>query len=221
MTKPIVYSGSATFENAHADGFLNALDPQAWNVVVPEIWLESYLVTTPEQDDPGAPPATNAAPGDGPPDGGGDVTPPLLDERDKDPPGLNAQRRYGIDGRVQVGWENQLFFEEVVLTGFKYRNVLKTSFKNDLKKNNSFRFDYTQYDCLDTKSEEPANGGVDVDHGFVECQGNPGDEVTIVETKTVRFTEPRFCVDEINAVSAVLIPFMFDSWLHGLVFNNS
>jgi hypothetical protein len=207
MAPPTDYARTATF-NGNVSAFAVKLDPRRWKVNAPEIWRHSYLIETPA----GAAsvtrgPASSLAKSGLDPDRSVDPTP--------DPNGA-ALSAWGPPG-------DGLFFEDVLVAGFRYRNVLRTNYANNASDPAApfVLFQYAQYDCLDTESANRADGGIDVDVGFSECRPdrtNPA-RVKVRIAKQVRFTQPRHCVGELNALASVLVPLTFDSWLHDLVFS--
>jgi len=115
------------------------------------------------------------------------------------------------------------FFENVMVAGIRYRNVLQTSFTDNSKANPAFvRFEYNQHECLNTKGSRLEDGGIDVDNGFSECVEDPKpgspNNLRIRISKTVRFTRPGRFVKEMNDLAHVLVPLTLDAWLHNLVF---
>ena len=206
MKAPTEYARTATFKGV-VSAFSNKLDPRRWSANAPEIWNQSYLIATPAAASVIQGSALSLA------------RSALIEDRNADPrpdvtPALNA---WGPPG-------DGLFFEDVMVAGFRYRNVLQTSYVDTSGDPTvaapRIRFDYRQYDCLDTDSAEPAEGGIDVDHGFSECvqdPENPG-QIILSIAKTVRFTQPAFCVDELNALASITVPLSFDSWLHDMMF---
>ncbi|HXU04759.1 MAG TPA: hypothetical protein VN903_27540 [Polyangia bacterium] len=209
-TLPTDYRRTATFVG-NVGAFRRKLDPRRWQINAPELWNQAYLVAT-----PAVPPSVLQGPASSLATSALDLDP----DRTRDPPrhpNPGALNAWGPPG-------DGLFFEDVRVAGFRYRNVLKTSFVDNSQDPvaPSITFTYDQYDCLNTTdSEEPADGGIDVDVGFSECipdPDNPG-HVRIRIAKRVRFTQPAYCVDELNALATILVPLTFDSWLHDLVFS--
>jgi hypothetical protein len=120
-------------------------------------------------------------------------------------------------------WDCGIFFEDVWIFDFRYRNILDTSrkIKRDHKnseKIESVAFRYWQLDCLTTDSVfGVTDGGIDVDSGEALCVATNGG-VTVTFAKTVRFTEPAFLENDLAVLSHVVLPLMLDGWLHDLMF---
>ena len=207
MKAPTEYARTATFKGV-VSAFSKKLDPQLWEANAPEIWNQSYVIATPAVASVLQGPALSLAKS------------ALVEDRNLDP--RRDQTPGGLKAWGPPG--DGLFFEDVMVAGFQFRNVLKTSYVDTSGDPTAaaprIRFDYRQYDCLTTDSAEPAQGGIDVDHGFSECvedPENPG-QIILSIAKTVRFTQPAFCVDELNALASITVPLSFDSWLHDMMF---
>jgi hypothetical protein len=190
MIPPVSYTGWIEVDG-NVKSYLHSLDPQNWQENVPEIWRNSYLIGPPPLPVAGLPLASRAA------------TPPRI-------PGKPDQ------------WPWRLFFEDVVVVGLQYRNILDTRLRQTLDAHRrlvSFEFQYRQYDCLQTRSTGGVDdGGIDVDYGGSSCwYGNNG-KVNIQISKTVRYTEPSYLYGELNGLSHVLTPLVFDGWLHQMLF---
>lgn len=199
MGKPTSYSGTA-FLQAKVSDFPNALNPENWSTNAGQVWRQSYLVQTPPL-------------GVNPP---GTVVSPLPIRRAVPPPDAGPATAWNPPGPG-------LFFEDVLFGGFRYRNVLKTSYA-DLSGANppSIKFHYEQYECLSTTSLALDDGGVDVDNGRSSCVPDPSNPTTQVQldvSKTVRFTQPEYCLEEVNALAEVLVPLSLDIWLQTVLFN--
>jgi hypothetical protein len=219
MTKPTTYSRTAKFTGL-VSFFANKLDPRLWQRNAPDIWTASYLIDSPS---PGAAqsvtqgPATSLASSELDPDRAAIPSPDVT-------PGRTAWNQPASAATLNPAPASDgLFFEEVMFAGFTYRNVLRTSYLDDSKHPTDpiIRFEYAQYDCLQTiDAGQPMDGGLDVDNGAVQCVADPEKKghVKITISKTVRFTQPEDCVEEVNALASVLVPLTFDSWLHDLIF---
>lgn len=197
MGKPTSYVGTALFD-ANVAQFSGKLDPRNWSTNAPEIWLASYLID---------PSATVVPPGT--------IPSPLPVDRTTQPTPVPTS---GVSPVVVQSWDKQLFFEDVLFGGYEYRNILLTSF-NDASGaavDPLIDFQYQQYECLNTASVDLDDGGVDVDNGGSHCQAVPGhpEQVQIEFSKTVRFTQPDYAVEEVNALAAVLVPLALDMWLY-------
>jgi hypothetical protein len=197
--EPTSYVGTALFD-AEVVAFNNKLNPQNWSQNASEIWRESYLIAR----------STSV------------VSPvlipsPLPPDRTTAPPLAPPIASLG-PGTV-VSWNDQLFFEDVIFGGFRYRNILWTSYTDasQVTTNPYIHFEYEQYECLNTKSVDLDDGGVDVDNGSSNCVA-AGSQVALTFTKTVRFTQPDYAVDEVNMLAEVLVPLTLDIWLHTALF---
>jgi hypothetical protein len=194
MTLPVAYSGTIKVSGTAAR-YLAALDPQNWRDNVPEIWNASYLIAPSGVPSDSLPLASRAA-----------------------SPASVPQKKLEWDA-----W--QKFFEDVTVVGLRFRNVLETRFrrwKNPDGGVRSFQFEYRQYDCLTTESIGGVDdGGIDVDYGGSKCWPAGNGEVWIEIAKTVRYTEPSYLYGELNGLSYVLTPLVFDGWLHSMLFGNS
>ncbi|HVR63796.1 MAG TPA: hypothetical protein VMU50_17965 [Polyangia bacterium] len=128
------------------------------------------------------------------------------------------------DKAAKQRWVDRLFYEDVHVLGYDYRNLLLSSFSRKPEgapdeELTSIEFEYREVDCLNHESKifGIRDGGIDVDRGGAICRAV--DKGVHVEfSKTVRFTEPAFAQSELAALSKVLVPLTLDSWLHLLVF---
>jgi hypothetical protein len=189
---PVAYAGEIKLKG-RVEQFVDSLDPQRWEKNAPEIWLHSYLIG-PSPAPPGSLPLTSRA---------------------AVPPSLPRQHEWGP-------WSK--FYEEVTVVGLQYRNVLETRLgrrytgKGARKRLARFEFEYRQFDCLTTESVIGRDdGGIDVDYGSSVCE-QVGNQVHIKIGKTVRYTAPSHLYGELNGLSHVLTPLVFDGWLHHMLF---
>src|ERR1700758_3735949 len=205
MITPARYTGKVFFEGVQPNQVLPQLDPQLWSTRAGQIWSQSYLI-----EPPALAAQQGAPPGSVPPDA----------PRANDPRQAPTQIHWAFPG---------FFFEDVTTLGFRYRNILVTQFVNQGFVGNphpfpprgpppDIRFDYLQYECLNTGAAAgDEEGGIDTDNGFTECRAlNGGVEVTI--SKNVRFTHPSALEPEINAIAHILVPLILDTWLHNMTF---
>jgi hypothetical protein len=200
--KPTSYEGTA-FIQATVSAFAGKLNPQDWSKNAGEVWRASYLVARPSAIvSPVSIPST------------------LPPDRTTEPP--LAPPIASVGPGTGPSWEDQMFFEDVIFGGFRYRNILWTSYtdQSGAASEPYIDFKYEQYECLNTKSVALDDGGVDVDNGGSHCEaaGIPG-QVKLTISKTVRFTQPDYAIDEVNALAEVLVPLSLDIWLHSVMFN--
>lgn len=194
MRPPASASSSSLFRGLEVKELLEALNPRNWQRNAPTLWNASYLVAA-RQETGREPPLTSRA-----------LPPDDAKADDKQ-------------------WQEAVFYEDVHVLGFEYRNALQSSFIRHPEKASdddlqSFEFQYREIDCLNHQSEALGigDGGIDVDNGYARCtKVNEG--VHVVFSKTVRFTEPAFAEDELDALSQALLPLILDSWLHLVMFN--
>jgi hypothetical protein len=199
--EPTSYVGTAFIE-AKVESFKDKLNPQNWSQNASEIWQESYLI-------PGSVAIVSPVL----------IPSPLPPDRTTDPP--LAPPSVGLGPGTGPSWKDQMFFEGVIFGGFRYRNILWTSYTDESGSTTTkphIDFTYEQYECLNTKSVEVDDGGVDVDNGGSHCEDALPGQVALTFRKTVRFTQPDYAVDEVNMLAEVLVPLTLDIWLHTALF---
>ena len=237
MTAPTRYRGSARVRG-QVDDYRDAFDPLNWPKFGPFLWEDTYLIPFVETYSP--PPAISPPQGQGPP-GGSD--PNARPPQDQGPPGgggPNAGRPPGPAGGSdpdtglpnvrsedparapdQTQWNGMNLFEAALFGGFLYRNVLETSLVNDKEE---ISLTYRQVQCLETKGRRAFDGGIDTDYGVGSVVAVKGEgveaKVDMTLAKTVRFTQPRPLVGEVNALAHVAIPLFFDFYLHTAMFRS-
>jgi hypothetical protein len=217
MRAPASYQGSTTVKGS-VRAVAARLDPQKWKREYPTVWKNSYFAATaaffvaPNQ------PVPKKVPGKGPVA----VRPPTP-ARSKTPPPSGPAPPAGPGQLVAlqpapVG--PSPFFEDVVVGGYRYRNVLDV----DHQQGNGFEgFQYGQYACLNTRSAVGLDeGGLDLDFGRATVARNPNRPglVDVTIQKQVRFTEPADLDDELTDLTEVFLQLSLDAWLHNLVFES-
>ena len=217
MRAPASYQGSTTVRGsvrAVADG----LDPQKWSGEYPTVWKNSYFAATRDFFVAPNQPVPRRVPGRGPVA----VRPPTL-SRSKTPPPSRLVAGAGPGGNVQLlpaPLGQNRFFEDVIVGGYRYRNVLDVTHR---QQNGFESFEYGQYACLNARSALGVDeGGLDVDFGRATVSRTPGRPgmVDVTIQKQVRFTQPEVLDDELTNLTDVFIQLSLDSWLHNLVFES-